>query len=150
MRILGNRFRSDQMVIGAVAMPMILHFGNGICFFEQRIFHGGACILNRMCSVFLGMFFASSKRSSEERRTQKDDRRYDDEERLHSNTHLKTVTLYFLMLAMFTFLTGLFGRIGIMAYYFIYIMGDPLLIAGFVTAMSFGMLICKASTHRFF
>ena len=47
----------------------------------------------------------------------------------------------FLMLAMFTFLTGLFGRIGIMAYYFIYIMGDPLLIAGFATAMSFGMLV---------
>lgn len=47
----------------------------------------------------------------------------------------------FLMLAMLTFLTGLFGRIGIMAYYFIYIMGNPVLIAGFATAMSAGMLV---------
>lgn len=47
----------------------------------------------------------------------------------------------FLMLAMLTFLTGLFGRIGIMAYYFIYVMGNPVLIAGFATAMSAGMLV---------
>ena len=47
----------------------------------------------------------------------------------------------FVMLAMLTFLTGLFGRIGIMAYYFIYILGNPVLIAGFATAMSFGMLV---------
>lgn len=45
------------------------------------------------------------------------------------------------MLAMLTFLTGLFGRIGIMAYYFIYVMGNPVLIAGFATAMSAGMLV---------
>ena len=47
----------------------------------------------------------------------------------------------FVMLAMLTFLTGLFGRIGIMAYYFIYIMKNPVLIAGFATAMSAGMLV---------
>lgn len=45
-----------------------------------------------------------------------------------------------MVLAMFLFLTGIFGRLGIMAYYFIYVLGNPGLIAGFATAMSAGML----------
>lgn len=47
----------------------------------------------------------------------------------------------FLILAMFMGLTGMFGRIGIMAYYFIYILKNPALIAGFATAMSAGFLV---------
>ncbi len=63
-------------------------------------------------------------------------------ELLYSFKHtLSDRNALFLVLAMITFLTGLFGRIGIMAYYFIYIMKNPALIAGFATAMSAGMLV---------
>ena len=46
-----------------------------------------------------------------------------------------------LILAMFMFLTGVFGRLGIMAYYFIYILKNAALMAGFATAMGIGMLL---------
>ena len=47
----------------------------------------------------------------------------------------------FLILAMFCFLTGIFGRLGIMAYYFIYVMGNPMAIASFGTALALGMTL---------
>jgi len=46
-----------------------------------------------------------------------------------------------LILAMFVFLTGLFGRLGIMAYYFIYVLQKPILLATFATAMSVGSMV---------
>lgn len=40
---------------------------------------------------------------------------------------------------MLVFLVGIFGRLGIMAYYFIYVLGNPALMAGVSTVMSLGM-----------
>lgn len=45
-----------------------------------------------------------------------------------------------LIIAMFLFLTGIFGRLGIMGYYFIYIVENKNLLAAFATVMSVGML----------
>lgn len=46
-----------------------------------------------------------------------------------------------LMIAMIFYLTGVFGRIGIMAYYFIYVLGDPMGMTAFGTAMTAGMFV---------
>ena len=46
-----------------------------------------------------------------------------------------------LMIAMIFFLSGIFGRIGIMAYYFIYVLSDPMAMAAFGTAMNAGMFV---------
>lgn len=46
-----------------------------------------------------------------------------------------------LLLALFFFLTGLFGRIGVMAYYFIYVLKNPNGIAFFASAFSAGMML---------
>lgn len=46
-----------------------------------------------------------------------------------------------LMIAMIFYLTGIFGRIGVMAYYFIYVLGDPMGMSYFGTAMTAGMFV---------
>ena len=46
-----------------------------------------------------------------------------------------------LILEMFFFLTGIFGRLGIMYYYFRYVLGDMIAIASFGIAMSTSMLL---------
>lgn len=51
-----------------------------------------------------------------------------------------------LIFAMLFFLTGIFGRVGIMAYYFIYVLSDAALLAGFATAMSAGMMVVNFYT----
>ncbi|MCI6997353.1 MAG: glycoside-pentoside-hexuronide (GPH):cation symporter [Eubacterium sp.] len=130
-----------QMIISAVTMPMILHFGGGSassgrgyfmaalvfsivcipCFWvcvasTKEIIGGGAKIDGTAKESTLGNLAKSFKYTFQDR---------------------NAVSL---VMAMFMFLTGIFGRLGIMAYYFIYVLGNPALIAGFATAMSAGML----------
>lgn len=59
---------------------------------------------------------------------------------------LKDWNVAWLVVAMILYLTGIFGRIGIMVYYFIYILGDPMGIAAFGTAMTIGMLVVNLYT----
>lgn len=49
----------------------------------------------------------------------------------------------YLILAMLCFLTGIFGRLGIMIYYFIYVTHNPMGMAAFGTALSVGMVLCN-------
>lgn len=53
-----------------------------------------------------------------------------------------------LMIAMIIYLTGIFGRIGVMAYYFIYVLQAPMGIAAFGTAMTAGMLVVNFYTPQ--
>lgn len=53
-----------------------------------------------------------------------------------------------LMIAMIIYLTGIFGRIGVMAYYFIYVLQAPMGIAAFGTAMTAGMLVVNCYTPQ--
>ena len=113
-------------------MPMILHFGGGSassgrgyfmaalvfsivcipCFWvcvasTKEIIGGGAKIDGTAKESTLGNLAKSFKYTFQDR---------------------NAVSL---VMAMFMFLTGIFGRLGIMAYYFIYVLGNPALIAGF-------------------
>ena len=129
-----------QMVISAVTMPMILYFGGGSASSEKGYFMA-ALVFSVVCIPCFWVCFASTKEnlgSSGKKESIGDTMK----NLVNSFKYtFKDRNAVFLMLAMLTFLTGLFGRIGIMAYYFIYIMGNPVLIAGFATAMSAGMLV---------
>lgn len=131
-----------QMVISAVTMPMILYFGNGSTSSSKGYFMS-ALIFSIVCIPCFLICFSASKEVIG---------RKEGEEKQSIGSVMKNLVnsfkftfkdrnAVFLMLAMLIFLTGLFGRIGIMAYYFIYIMKNPALIAGFATAMSAGMLV---------
>lgn len=131
-----------QMVISAVTMPMILHFGNGSAS-SSRGYFMAALVFSIVCVPCFWVCFASAKEIIGRKDDAKKETIGDTMRNLVASFKytFKDRDAVFLMLAMLTFLTGLFGRIGIMAYYFIYIMGNPVLIAGFATAMSFGMLV---------
>ncbi len=128
-----------QMAINAATMPIILYFGGGSATSEKGYFMA-ALIFSIVCLPCLWVCFASTKEilgGGEKKESIADTMK-----NLVNSFKLtfKDRNAVFLMLAMMIFLTGLFGRLGIMAYYFIYVMGNPVLIAGFATAMSAGML----------
>ena len=129
-----------QMVISAVTMPMILHFGGGSASSEKGYFMA-ALVFSIVCVPCFWVCFASTKEILGN--NGKKESIGDTMKNLVNSFKFtfKDRNAVLLMLAMFAFLTGLFGRIGIMAYYFIYILGNPALIAGFATAMSAGMLV---------
>lgn len=129
-----------QMVISAVTMPMILHFGGGSASSAKGYFMA-ALVFSVVCIPCFWICFASTKEilgSSKKKESIGDTMK-----NLVNSFKLtfRDRNAVFLMLAMLTFLTGLFGRIGIIAYYFIYVMRNPVLIAGFATAMSAGTLM---------
>ena len=130
-----------QMVISAVTMPMILKFGNG----SSSSAHGyfmSALVFSIVCVPCFWVCFASTKEIIGARESDKKTIGQTMKDLGHSFVYtLKDKNALFMVLAMFTFLTGLFGRIGIMAYYFIYILKNAALMAGFATAMSAGMLV---------
>lgn len=130
-----------QMLISAITMPIILHFGDGSAASDKGYFMA-AVIFSIVCIPCFLVCFASTK----EIIGQKTDGKKSIADTVKDlaasfKFTFKDHNAVFLMLAMLVFLTGLFGRIGIMAYYFIYIMKNPVLIAGFATAMSAGMLV---------
>ncbi len=130
-----------QMVISAVTMPMILKFGNGSASSAHGYFMA-ALVFSIVCIPCFWVCFASTKEIIGANESDKKTIGQTMKELGYSFKYtLSDKNALFLILAMFTFLTGLFGRIGIMAYYFIYIMKNPALIAGFATAMSAGMLV---------
>ncbi len=128
------------MLINAVTMPMILYFGGGSAASEKGYFMA-ALVFSIVCIPCFWVCFASTKEVLGGRG--KRESIADTMRNLVNSFKItfKDRNAVFLMLAMLTFLTGLFGRLGIMAYYFIYVMGSPVLIAGFATAVSAGLLV---------
>ena len=112
-----------QMVISAVTMPMILHFGNGSAS-SSRGYFMAALVFSIVCVPCFWVCFASAKEIIGRKDDAKKETIGDTMRNLVASFKytFKDRDAVFLMLAMLTFLTGLFGRIGIMAYYFIYIM----------------------------
>ena len=107
-----------QMVISAVAMPMILHFGNGSAS-SSRGYFMAALVFSIVCVPCFWVCFASSKEIIGRKADAKKETIGGTMKNLAASFKytFKNRDAVFLMLAMFTFLTGLFGRIGIMAYY---------------------------------
>lgn len=127
-----------QIIVSAITMPMILSFGDstssGTGYFKTAVVFS---LISIPC--FLACFF-STKETVGNGRTQH-----------RGNTTLALFRSFkytfsdrnavLLVMAMFAFLTGIFGRLGIMAYYFIYVLENPQLMAAFATAMSIGMFL---------
>lgn len=130
-----------QMVISAVTMPMILKFGGGSAS-SARGYFMSALVFSIVCIPCFWVCVASTKEIIGANQNESKTVAQTMKELAYSFKYTWTDrNAVFMILAMFTFLTGLFGRIGIMAYYFIYILGNAALMAGFATAMSAGMLI---------
>lgn len=130
----------SQMIVSAVAMPLILKFGNGSTSSAKGYFMS-AVIFSIVCIPCFWVCFASTKeiiRVQNEKKTMLDTVK---DLGTSFKYTFKDKNAVFLILAMFTCLTGMFGRIGIMAYYFIYILKNPALLAGFATAMSAGAMV---------
>lgn len=131
-----------QMVISAVTMPMILHFGGGSTSSGQGYFMA-AFVFSIVCIPCFWVCVASTKEiiGGGVNKNGKTEKQSSVKNLFNSFKYtFKDKNAVALVLAMFMFLTGIFGRIGIMAYYFIYVLGNATLIAGFATALSAGTL----------
>ena len=126
-----------SLLVGAVTVPLILYFGNQSISSDKGYFI--VALLYSCISIpFFLMCFLSSKETVTVRR------------QVRGNTTLALIRSFryvmedrnakLLIAAEITFLTGVFGRLGIMTYYFVYVLKDTLLTAGFATALSLGMM----------
>ena len=133
------------IIVNAVTMPMLMKFGGGntnsakgyfftvlifsivsipcfmICFKSTKEVIGGGSVSGERTNplVMIGSSFKNA---------------------------LKDWNVAWLVIAMILYLTGVFGRIGVMVYYFIYVLGEPMGMASFGTAMTVGMLVVKFYT----
>lgn len=129
-----------QMIISAVTMPMILYFGGGSTS-SGRGYFMAALVFSIVCIPCFWVCFASTKEIIGGGAKKEEGKGGAVKNLLLSFKYtFKDRNAVMMVMAMFLFLTGIFGRLGIMAYYFIYVLGNPGLIAGFATAMSAGML----------
>lgn len=137
------------VVISATAMPLILYFGNGSTA-EGRGYFVAAAIYSLAGMVCLWICAASSKevifvkKRAQKRgnilRTLFNSFRYIFQDR--------DATM--LILAMIFYLTGVFGRLGIMAYYFIYVLDNVGSMALCSTALTIGMIVPNLYTPFLF
>lgn len=129
------------ILMGAITMPMILFFGNGDANSERGYL--GATIVFSLIAIpclFTCVFSTKEvvsggvKRSSEKQNVVKN-------LWISFRTVIKDKNTAMLLLGMLLFLTGVFGRLGIMAYYFFNVFENPALIAAGGTALQIGMLV---------
>ena len=135
--ILGN---VAAMILSAATMPIILHFGGGSTSSAKGYFMA-AVIFSIICIPCLVICFATTKETVVvENAPKKDDAQKGS---LFSSmiSALKDHDSRTLIIAMVLVLTAVMGRVGIMAYYFIYIYADPTIIAACASALTFGMIM---------
>lgn len=135
-----------QVIMSAVTMPLLIFFGNGKASTSRGYFIVALIFSVLSVPAFYICFYSSKEVvSGGSLRNTK-----------HTNV-IKSILKSFivtikernsgmLILAMILYLTAVFGRLGIMLYYFIYIVHKPVLMATFSTAMMFGMLVVNFYT----
>ena len=127
------------ILVNAVTIPLILFFGHGSASSGAGYF--GTAVIFSVISIpcFLGCVYFTKEKIGNERVQ-------------HRGSTLRALFRSFqyifrdrnallLILAMFTFLMGIFGRLGVMAYYFIYVLENTKMMAVFATALSVGMFV---------
>lgn len=137
----GTMGSAGGMLLGGTAMPLILYFGkestlSGTGYFIAALFFS---VISIPCLLICGIF---TRETVTVRRQQR-----------RKNTTLALWRSFrytfrdrnarLLIMAEFCFLTGIFGRLGIMSYYFIYVLKKPELMAGFSVMLSLGMLLAN-------
>lgn len=134
------------MVINAVTMPLLLMFGDGNAASSRGYFL--TALVFSICSLPCFFFcFLSTKEVISGGRSG-DTKKQNVVVTIFTSfvNAFKDWNVAWLMIAMMVYLTGIFGRIGIMAYYFLYILKDPMGMASFGTAMTAGMLVVNLYT----
>lgn len=127
------------IIMNAATMPMILYFGNQSTSSTKGYFMA-ALIYSLIALPCFWLCVYSTKETVQPKRVQK--RQNVLRALLRSFQYVMSDrNAVFLILAMMFFLTGLFGRLGIMAYYFIYVLRNPLLAASAGTAMTVGAIV---------
>ncbi len=135
-----------QLAVSAITMPLILKFGNstssGEGYFKTAVVFS---LISIPC--FLGCFLSTNEVIGNNKKQRR------------GSTTLALIRSFkytfsdrnavLLVMAMFLFLTGVFGRVGIMAYYFIYVLGNAKLMAVFATTMGLGMLLVNVYAPYF-
>lgn len=126
-----------SLLVGALTMPLLLYFGEQSVSSDRGYFIVALIYSCMSMPCFLLCFFSSRETVQVKRQ-------------VRGNTTLALIRSFrytfedrnarMLIGAEITFLTGIFGRLGIMTYYFIYVLNSALLTAGFATAMSLGMM----------
>lgn len=139
---------TTSMVLSAVTMPLILFFGAGNASSSRGYFM--TALVFSVCSLpFFMACFASTKEviggGTNHVKGEKKPNPVVMIAKAFAGA-VKDWNVAWLMIAMIVYLTGLFGRIGIMVYYFIYILKDPMGMAAFGTAMTGGMLVVNFYT----
>ena len=134
--IIGN---VAAMILSAATMPLILYFGHGSTSSGMGYFMA-AVIFSVIGIPCLVACFATTRET-----VVVDNSKPKDGQKgniLSSIVQaLKDHDSLMLILAMVLVLTAVMGRVGIMAYYFIYIYKDPTVISACATALTFGMVL---------
>lgn len=139
---------ASNMILSAVTMPLILFFGAGDAASSRGYFL--TAVVFSVCSLPLFFIcFATTKEviggGSARAKGEKGPNPVVLMVKSFAGA-VKDWNVACLMMAMIVYLTGLFGRIGIMVYFFIYILGDPMGMAAFGTAMTAGMMVVNFYT----
>lgn len=143
-RVTLNAFRGIvgnivTILVNAITVPLILFWGDGTMN-SGKGYVGTAVIFSAVSIPCFWICVRSTKEVLNSKRVQ------------HKGSAVRALfrsfeyilsdkNAVFLILAMLMFLMGIFGRIGIMAYYFIYVLNNIKLMAAFGTAMSIGMFV---------
>ena len=134
---------ASNMILSAVTMPLLLFFGAGNAASSRGYFM--TAVVFAICSLPLSFAcFASTQEV-----IGGGSARVTGEKKPNPVVMIvksfagavKDRNVAWLMTAMIVYLTGLFGRLGIMVYFFIYVLKDPMGMAAFGTAMTGGMMM---------
>ena len=131
-----------SMIVSAVTMPMLLYFGGGNTNSSTGYFLTALVFSISSLPCFFLCFKATREVITGGTKETGEKKENPVVMILRSfQNAFKDWNVAWLMVAMILYLTGIFGRIGVMAYYFIYVLGDPMGMASFGTAMTFGMFV---------
>lgn len=135
-----------SVIMSAVTMPMLIFFGGGNSSTSKSYFMVALIFAILSVSCFYICYFSSKEVVSGGSLAQNEKRNVIAEIFKSFWETIKDRDSGMLILAMILFLTGIFGRLGVMLYYFIYIVHKPMLMASFSTAMMLGMLVVNFYT----
>lgn len=134
--IIGN---IASLVINAIAMPLVLYFGHGSTSSGNGYFIA-ALIFSALSIPCLFICFVTIRETVSANHVKRDP-----EQKIGISTSFKQAMAdhdaRMLIIAMVFVLLAIMGRMGIQAYYFIYVLDDAAVMASCVSAMGIGMLL---------
>ena len=135
-----------SVIMSAVTMPMLIFFGGGNSSTSKSYFMVAMIFAILSVPCFYVCYFSSNEVVSGGSLVRTEKRNVIIEIFKSFWETIKDRESGMLILAMILFLTGIFGRLGVMLYYFLYIVHKPMLMASFSSAMMLGMLVVNFYT----